>query len=100
MIEMVEKHPEYDISSLTPALNEFSKYVRQALAGIDRTELNDRIRLEASIYGNLVQTMDKYGQRTFGLATAIKKYHSYFVVQVLVNYPEPKTILEVKIPVF
>lgn len=99
MIDMVEEYIEYDISPLTPALNEFSEYVRQELAGINHTELNDRIMLEANIYGSLIQTMDKHGLRTFGLATAIKKYYSYFVVEVLVNCPEPKTILEIKIPV-
>jgi len=55
--------------------------------------------MEAAIYGYLIQTLDKYGLRTFGLATAIKKYYSYFVVEVLLNDPEPKTILEVKIPI-
>lgn len=98
MIDMVEEYIEYDISPFKPALNEFSENIRQVLAGVNHAELNDRIMLEASIYGNLIQTMDKYGLRTFGLATAIKKYYSYFVVEVLVNCPEPKTILEIKIP--
>jgi uncharacterized protein Usg len=99
MIDIVEEYTSYDISPLTPALNEFSEYVQQVLAGVNRIELNDRIMLEASIYGNLIQTLDKYGLRTFGLATAIKKYYSYFVVEVLINNPDPTTILEVKIPI-
>ncbi len=99
MIDMVEEYTEYDISPLTPALNEFSEYVRQVLVGVNHTELSNRIVLEATIYGNLIQTLDKYGLRTFGLATAIKKYYSYFLVEVLLNNPEPKKILEVKIPI-
>jgi len=99
MIDMVEEYIEYDISPLTPALNEFSEHVQQILAGVNHTELSNRLILEATIYGNLVQTFDKYGLRTFGLATAIKKYYSYFIVEVLLNNSEPKTILEVKIPV-
>ncbi len=99
MIDMVEEHTEYDISLFTPALNEFSEYVRQELAGFNHTELSNRLILEATIYGSLIQTLDKYGLRTFGLATAIKKYYSYFMVEVLLYNPEPKTILEVKIPI-
>lgn len=99
MIDMVEEYTEYDISPLTPALNEFSEYVQQAMAGINPDELNNRLMLEAAIYGYLVQTLDKYGMRTFGLATAIKKYFSYFVVEVILNDPDPKTIKEIRIPV-
>jgi len=99
MIELVEEYNEYDISPIVPALNEFSAYVQEAFVGINHTELNNRMLMEAAIYGYLVQTLDKYGLRTFGLATAIKKYYSYFVVEVLLNDPEPKTILEVKIPI-
>ncbi|TYO93359.1 hypothetical protein [Desulfallas thermosapovorans] len=99
MIDMVEEYTEYDIAPLTPALNEFSRYVQQAMAGINSDALNNRLMLEAAIYGYLVQTLDKYGMRTFGLATAIKKYFSYFVVEVILNAPEPKTIKEIRIPV-
>ncbi|WP_347490329.1 hypothetical protein [Desulfoscipio sp. XC116] len=98
MIDIVEDYTKYDTSPLTPALDEFSDYVRQALAGVSYTELNDRLMLEASIYGNLVQTLDKYGLRTFGLATAIKKSYNYLVVEVIINAPEPKTIRKIKIP--
>jgi len=99
MIDMVEEYIEYDISPLTPALNEFSKYVQQALSSVNQDKLNDRLILEATIYGSLIQTLDKHGLRTFGLATAIRKYYSYIVVEVSITDPEPKKIREIKIPI-
>ncbi|AGL03352.1 hypothetical protein [Desulfoscipio gibsoniae] len=99
MIDMVEEYIKYDVTPLIPALNEFTAYVQQALIGINHSELNDRLMLEATIYGNLVQTLDKYGLRTFGLATAIRKYLNYFVVEVIINDPEPRIIREIKIPI-
>lgn len=98
MIDLVEEYIEYDISPLIPALNEFEEIVCEAFVGINHLDINNRLTLEAKIYGNLIQILDKHGLRSFGLSTAIRKYFSYFVVEVLLNDPEPKIIKEIKIP--
>lgn len=98
VIEMVEEHKSFNISPLLPALDEFEESVRESLAGVDHKDLNQRLTVEARIYGELIQTLDKYGLRTYGLATAIRKYHSYFVVEVFVSEPAPRTIKQIKIP--
>lgn len=99
MIDMVEEHSEYNLSPLTPALDEFEEEVRKTIAGVNHSDLNQRLTLEARIYGELVQVLDRYGLRTYGLATAVRKYFSYFVVDVIAVEPAPRTIREIRIPI-
>jgi len=98
LIDLVEEYVSFDTSPLIPALNEFAEHVRETLSGIKHADLNDRLMLEAKIYGSLIQILDKYGLRSFGMSTAIQKYYSYFVVEVLINDPEPQIIKKIKIP--
>lgn len=98
MIDIVEEQKEYNISPLIPALDEFEEEVRKTLVGVNHADLNERLTLEARIYGELVQVLDKYGLRTYGLATAVRKYFSYFVVEVIITEPRPRTIRKIKIP--
>ncbi len=99
MIELVEEQNEhYNTTPLAPALQEFADNIREVLAGIEQADLNEKLVIEAKIYGNLVQTLDKYGLRTYGLATAVKKYYSYFTVEVITTGDNPKIIKEIKIP--
>lgn len=98
MIDLVENYSEYQISPLLPVLDEFETNIRSLLAGIKYSDLKDKLILEAKIYGELIQTMDKHGMRTYGLATAIKKYYNYFAVEVFINDPKPRTIRVIKIP--
>jgi hypothetical protein len=98
MIDLVEEYSEYQISPLIPVLDEFEANIRDSLAGIKHSDLKDKLILEAKIYGELVQTMDKHGMRTYGLATAIKKYYNYLAVEVFINGPKSKTIRVIKIP--
>ena len=99
MIDIIENYTRYEISPLLPALDEFELAVSKTLFGTDHDDLNEKLLVEARIYGELVQILDRHGLRTYGLATAIKKYYSYFIVQVYVNDPHPRTIREIKIPI-
>lgn len=99
MIDFIEDYTNYEISPLLPALDEFERAVSKTLAGTAHKDLNEKLFVEAKIYGELVQILDRHGQRTFGLATAIKRYYSYFIVEVSINDPQPRTIREIKIPI-
>ena len=98
MIDIIEEHSEFNVSPLAPALDEFEASVRKSLLGIDHSDLNQRLTMEAWIYGELVQILDKHGLRTFGLATGVRKYFNYFVVDVIVNEPKPRAIRQIRIP--
>lgn len=104
MIDLVDKADleqepgEYQLTPLLPILDEFEVEIRRLLTGISKKELQDRLILEAKIYGELVQAMDKHGMRTYGLATAIKKYNKFLVVEVFRNTTSPHTIRVIKIP--
>ncbi|WP_027364476.1 hypothetical protein [Desulfotruncus alcoholivorax] len=99
MIDIIENYTEYEISPLIPALDEFELAVTKTLVGIAHDDLTEKLFVEAQIYGELVQILDRHGLRTFGLATAIKKYYSYFIVEVYINDPQPRTIRKIKIPI-
>lgn len=99
MIDIVEKYDKYDVSTILPALNEFEERIRDIAKEIDHTDFNNKLLLEAKIYGDLIQTMDKYGLRTYGLATTVRKYYSYFVVDIILTETKPITIREISIPI-
>ncbi|MFA7467391.1 MAG: hypothetical protein WCY82_03885 [Desulfotomaculaceae bacterium] len=98
MIDIIENYSDFNISSLAPALDEFEASVRKSMIGIDHSDLNQRLTMEAWIYGELIQVLDKRGLRTYGLATGVRKYFSYFVVDVITTEPQPRTIRQIKIP--
>ncbi|WP_092471525.1 hypothetical protein [Desulfotruncus arcticus] len=99
MIDLIEDYNKYEISPLIPALDEFEMAVSKTLVGTAHEDLTEKLFIEARVYGELVQILDRHGLRTFGLATAIKKYYSYFIVEVYISDPQPRTIREIKIPI-
>ena len=98
MIDMVDEHDCFDISPLIPALDEFEAELHKSLTGLDHSDLSQKLTIEASIYGELIQILDKHGLRTYGLATAVQKYYNYFLVNVIATEPAPQTIRQIKIP--
>ncbi|MCL2336612.1 MAG: hypothetical protein FWC60_04240 [Firmicutes bacterium] len=98
MIDIIEDCEEFNISPLVPALDEFEASVRKSLQGIDDSDLNQRLSMEAWIYGELVQILDRHGLRTYGLATGVHKQFSHFVVDVIASESKPKTIRQIRIP--
>ncbi len=98
MIDIVEEFDDYNASPLAAALDEFESSVRKSLQGVDHSDLNQRLTMEAWIYGELVQILDKHGLRTYGLATGVRKYFNHFVVDIIAVEPKPKTIRQIRIP--
>lgn len=98
MIDIIEEYSDFNVAPFAPALDEFETSVRKSLQEVDHEDLSQRLTIEAWIYGELIQILDKNGLRTYGLATGVRRYFNHFVVDIIVTEPQPQIIRQIIIP--